>query len=209
MTVISLLASQLGERGNDANIRLAKEIAVSENRAAIKELVANLGNKDKNIQSDCIKTLYETGYLNPALIAGYYADFLALLKSKNNRLVWGGMIALATITDLKPEEIFASLSIITETISKGSVITIDNGIEILARLNKYEKYFDTTDPLLAEQLWACPIKQLPQYIEKALQSINSGNKEIYITIIEKRKPECESDSQSGRLAKALKQIIKR
>lgn len=208
MTVISLLASQLGERGKDADIRLAREIAGSENNAAIKELIANLANKDKNIQSDCIKTLYETSYLKPGLIAGYYADFLSLLKSKNNRLVWGGMIALATIADLKHNEIFTALGSITEAMKKGSVITIDNGVEILARLNKYKNYTDTTDPLLAEELWKCPIKQLPQYIEKALQSINSGNKEIYITILEKRKPECENAARLKRLDKAFKHIIK-
>ncbi|UII79633.1 hypothetical protein [Flagellimonas sp. CMM7] len=47
MTVISQLSSSLGQKGNDANIALAKEIAETENSYAIKELVQNLGNKDK------------------------------------------------------------------------------------------------------------------------------------------------------------------
>jgi len=208
MTVINLLASTQGLKGNEANISLAKEIFISNNKAAVKELVDNLNNKNKNIQSDCIKTLYEIGYLKPELIADYHAEFIKLLTSKNNRLVWGGMIAISTITDLKHKEIFASLDKIMETVERGSVITIDCGVEILARLNKYSNYFNTTDPLLIEQLWKCPIKQLPMYIEKSLVSINKKNKEIYQTIIEKRKAECDKESQIKRLEKSAKQITK-
>ena len=82
-------------------------------------------------------------------------------------------------------------------------------IEILSRLNKFDLFFNTTDSLLMEQLWKCPIKQLPMYIEKALISINSKNKEAYQNIIEKRIPECEKDSQKKRLEKSLKIITKK
>lgn len=205
-SIIELLASSQGLKGDDSNISLAKEIASSENKKAIKELIENLKNKNKNIQSDCIKTLYEIGYLKPKLIADYYSEFLELLTSKNNRLVWGGMIALSTITDIKPDEIFKSLDKIMNTVEKGSVITIDCGVEILSRLNKFDQFFDTTDYLLMEQLWKCPIKQLPMYIEKSLKSINSKNKEAYLNIIEKRKVECERDTQTKRLENALKII---
>ena len=208
MTVINLLASPQGLKGNEANISLAQEISISNNTVAIKELIENLNNKNKNIQSDCIKTLYETGYLKPELIADYYAEFIKLLTSKNNRLIWGGMIAISTITDLKHKEVFAVLGKIMETVEKGSVITTDCGIEILARLNRHRNYFNTTDPLLIEQLWKCPIKQLPMYIEKSLVSIQKGNKAMYQTIIEKRKSECDKDSQAKRLDKSLKQINK-
>ena len=39
------------------------------------------------------------------------------------------MIALAPIVDLRHKEIFASLKEIIKTVNKGSVITIDNGVE--------------------------------------------------------------------------------
>jgi hypothetical protein len=208
MTVLDLLASGQGFKGSEANIALAKQLSVSNDTLAIKELVENLNNKDKNVQSDCIKTLYELGYLKPELIASYYAEFIGLLTCKNNRLVWGSMIALATIVDLKHDELFSALSKIMEAVGKGSVITIDNGVEILSRLNKYDKYFNITDPLLAEQLWKCPIKQLPMYIEKVHDSVNIKNKEIYQTLIEKRLPECELYSQAKRLEESLKRINK-
>ncbi len=206
MSVIGLLSSSLGKSDNDTNIALAKNIATSEDRSAIIELVDNLQNNDKKIQSDCIKTLYETAYLKPALIADYYSVFCDLLLSKNNRLVWGGMIALATITEIKHRQVFESLSLIAETVKKGSVITIDCGVEIYSKLNMHNEYRDVVEPLLIDELWRCPIKQLPQYIEKSLVSINRQNKEIYQDIINKRIIECERDAQSKRLNKALKLI---
>lgn len=208
MTVITQLSSSLGQKGNDANIALAKEIAEAENKNAIKELVENLKNKDKKIQADCIKTLYETAYIKPDLIADYYAEFLELLSSKNNRLVWGGMIALTTITDLKSKELFESLDLISETVNKGSVITVDSGIEIFAKLNKHSEYQYKVENLLTDQLWKCPSKQLPQYMEKSAISINEKNKEIYQKIINERKAECEKESQVKRLDKLLKLIEK-
>jgi len=207
MSVINLLSSSQGQKGNEANIVLAKEISASNNKGAVRELVENLSNKNKNIQSDCIKTLYEIGYIKPELIADYHGEFIKLLTSKNNRLVWGGMIALSTITDLKHAEIFDSLNIIMDTVNRGSVITIDAGIEILARLNKHAKYVNVTEPLLLEQLWKCPIKQLPMYIEKSIASIRKEGKEIYLTLIERRKKDCDNDSQAKRLEKSFRQIM--
>ncbi len=206
MSIIKFLSSSLGQRGNEANIALAKEIAETENHKAIKDLVDNLNNEDKKIQGDCIKTLYETAYIKPEMIEEYYLNFLDLLTSKNNRMVWSGMIALLTITDLKYKEIFASLELIMKTVNKGSVITIDCGVGILAKLNKHSEYINITEPLLIEQLWKCPIKQLPQYLEKSIISITKQNKEIYQTIIEQRKPECDKNSQVKRLDKILKTI---
>jgi len=206
MSIINLLSSSLGQKGNDANIKLANEIVEKESKSAIKELVDNLNNNDKKIQADCIKTLYETAYINPQMIADYYSVFLSLLSNKNNRLVWGGMIALTTIIDLKHKEIFAAIDLISESIKKGSVITIDSGIEILAKLNRYNEYHNTIEPFLTEQLWQCPIKQLPQYMEKSLISITNQNKEIYKKIITERKSECDKESQVKRLEKVLKKI---
>lgn len=208
MTVISLLASSQGQNGEILNIALAHEIVKENNKVAVKELIDGLNSKDKNIQSDCIKTLYEIGYVKPDLISEYYRDFIMLIGSKNNRLVWGGMIAISTITPIKHKEIFAALDKIIEVVAKGSVITIDCGVVILSGLNRFNNYTDKTEPLLTDILWNCPIKQLPMYIEKSLVSISKTNKEIYQTIIDKRKAECDKESQLKRLEKLTKQIIK-
>lgn len=208
MTIINQLSSALGQKGNAANIALANKIAGVKNYKAIKELVENLKNKDKKIQADCIKTLYEIAYIKPELISDYHSEFLELLLSKNNRLVWGGMIALMIITDLKNKKIFASIDLISDTVNKGSIITVDCGVELFAKLNKYPEYQNKVENLLIDQLWKCQIKQLPKYMEKSIISITEQNKEIYQKIINERKGECNKDSQVKRLDKILKQIGK-
>jgi hypothetical protein len=49
-------------------------------------------------------------------------DFLGLLKSKNNRMVWGAMIALAIVVDKKPKEIYAQLSTVTDAVDRGNLM---------------------------------------------------------------------------------------
>ncbi|MHB2149698.1 hypothetical protein ACX8XP_11630 [Calditrichota bacterium LG25] len=82
MSVIERLASSLGRRDDVPNQELARELANRKANDEIRQLVENLKNPQRNIQSDCIKVLYEIGYLAPELIAPYAANFLELLKSK-------------------------------------------------------------------------------------------------------------------------------
>jgi len=206
MPIIELLASSQGSRSSAANIALAEEIASSGNEDAVSELIILLKHKDRNIQGDSLKTLYETGYRRPELIAPYYADFLDLLTNRNNRLVWGGMIALTTIVHIRHKELFKSLDLIMDTVNKGSVITIDCGVEILAKLNFYNAYHNTTDPLLMEQLTRCPIKQLPTYASKSLAHIGDHSREGYKNILTNRLNECEKESQRKRLEQVLKSM---
>lgn len=64
------------------NQQLAKELAETENRAGIKEIAENLQNKNQNVQSNCLKVLYEIGYLKPDLIIGYTSDFSIVAKEQ-------------------------------------------------------------------------------------------------------------------------------
>lgn len=151
MGALDLIASTINRRDDEPNKALAKEISRSKRKEWVKELVENLKNKDKNIQSDCIKVLYEIGLGGSAgLIAPYYKEFADLLSSKNNRLVWGAMIAIDTISLEKHHEIFSLLPQLMVTIEKGSVITIDCGVSILAKLSTFKQYTDVTFPLLME-----------------------------------------------------------
>ena len=206
MSILKLLSSSIGRKDKEQNKKLAAEIANQENTEAIKELITNLNSNDKNIQSDCIDTLYEVGYRKPELIADYHNDFFKLLDSKNNRLVWGGMIALSTITDLKHKEVFEVLDKIMIITDTGSVITIDNGVKILIKLTKHSEYFETTNYLLMKQLLKCPIKQLPMYSERTLECITDKNKPEFVHLLENRFPECEKESQKKRLEKILKRM---
>jgi len=207
MKVIDLLATSLNRRDDKPNQHLAIEIIQSKRNDWVKELVENLNHQDKNIQSDCIKVLYEIGERGAAdMIAPYYRDFGEILKSKNNRLIWGAMTALDMITSINKKGIHELLPLIISAMDKGSVITIDHGIGILAKLASMNEYSETAFPLLIEQLKRCPSKQLPMYAEKSFIAVNPDNKKQFIDLIQSRISEMEKDSQKERLNKVIKKL---
>jgi hypothetical protein len=149
--------------------------------------------------------LYEIGYLNPALVAGYAEDFVRLLKSKNNRLVWGGMIALGTVAGLQPDTVFAHLDEVKKAMQTGSVITVDNAVTALARAaSKGGKYGKAMFPLLISHLKTCRPKDVPQHSEKTLPAVTASNKEEFVAVLLKR-----MDDLSGSGAARVGRLIKR
>jgi len=52
--------------------------------------------------------------------------------SQNNRLVWGGMTALAAIATVSADELFTNWQVLRDAVERGSVITADNGIKAVA-----------------------------------------------------------------------------
>ena len=208
MSVLGKLSSVLGHRDEVPNQELAAEIAANNDAAAIEELILNLNHKEKAIQNDCIKVLYEVGGHKPSLIATYLDDFLGLLSHKNNRLQWGGMIALGLIASINPKGIYSHLSEIMIAADKGSVITRDHAVNILLQLAKHTEYEKTSVDLLFEQLSKCPVNQFPMYAERILPVMNGENKEAFRNIINLRFDEMHKASMKKRLEKVMKKLSK-
>jgi hypothetical protein len=208
MSIITSLASSLGRRDEVPNQELARALAAKKDKAGICEIVENLWNKDKNIQADCIKVLYEIGYIEPKLVADYAGDFVKLLKSRNNRLVWGGMTALAEVAKANPDAVFKHLDEIKKAKETGSVITVDNAISTLAwTAAANRKYNEAIFPYLLKHLSNCRPKEVPQHSEKTLPAVNSSNKADFIKILEKRMEDL-SGSGLSRVKKVIKQANK-
>lgn len=206
MSVINKLASQLNINGAVPNIELAHELACEENHAGIKEIIENLSNKNKKIQSDCIKVAYEIGQVKPELIRQYAQDFIELLKSRNNRLVWGGMSALATIADLIPETIMVHLDLVKKAIKEGSVITVDRGIITLAKLAAVsKKNNDLIFPFLLQHLKNCESKEIPPHSESILCAITDENKTEFLNVLREREDELTAP-QLKRVKKIYNQL---
>jgi len=207
MSVIDKLASSLGRRDEVPNQLLAKQIAGKSDKNAIKELVENLNNKDKKIQSDCIKTLYEIGERKPELISPYVKNFIKLLDSKNNRLQWGAMTALSSVVNENPKEIYSSLAKIVEVGDKGSVITKDHLVKILVGIGSNKQYNDSMFQLLLEQIKKSPVNQLPSYIESTATIVSDKNKPAFIKAINFRMKEVEDLlPKKKRMEKVLKNL---
>jgi hypothetical protein len=206
MTVLDKLASSLNRRDEKPNVELAKQIVSKSDTKAVKELADNLANKSKDIQSDCIKVLYEVGEQKPELISKYAKEFVALLNSPNNRLQWGAMTALDAIAALDPKTIYPALAKILDIAEKGSVITRDHAVGILIKLCSVKQYSDKTFTLLIGELKTAPTNQLPMYAENALPIITEKNKMIFIRTLSSRLDDIEKDTKRKRVEKVIKKV---
>lgn len=206
--MIEKLASSLGRRDEVPNQELAREIADNTDQSAIKALFENLSHKNKDIQNDCIKVIYEIGMLNPKLIAGYPEELIRLLDNKNNRLQWGGMMALNTIVFEKPETVYQNLPKLVEIAEKGTVITKDNLMAILVKLYSVASYSEQAYALLIEQLLKSLPNQLPMYAENILPVIAGKDKDQLIATLTSRLGDIEKDTKRARVEKVIKKLSK-
>jgi hypothetical protein len=205
MSILNRLASSLHRADEIPNQELARDLAAKKDKAGIREIVQNLWNKDKNIQADCIKVLYEVGSIEPGLISDYAEEFVKLLRSKNNRLVWGGMTALAEVAKANPDVVFKHLDEIKKAKETGSVITVDNAISTLAwTASANSEYNQAIFPYLLKHLSSCRPKEVPQHSERTLPAVNSSNKTDFIKVLEKRMEDL-SGAGLARVKKVIKQ----
>jgi len=201
--MIERLACKLGRNDEVPNIELADYLCRNNDTEGIKEIVDGLKGKDKAVANDCIKVLYEIGDRNPKLISEYANDFVSCLRSKNNRLAWGSMTALAKIAEYAPEPIFEKLPVVVAAYEEGSVITVDNSISVFAGLCKADnKYAERILPILLKHLQKCKPKEVSQHAERASICFNSRNAGDFIQILEIRKSHLTASGQT-RIKKLL------
>jgi hypothetical protein len=205
MSVLNRIAASQGRRDEVPNRELARELAQQGDRDGIRELVANLDHLDQNVRSDCLKALYEVGYLRPELVADYSGDFLRLLHDRNNRMVWGAMLALSTIAPLRADELFRHRAEIQAAMAEGSVITVDNGIKTLATVAASNaSYRDELFPFLLHHLETCRPKDVPQHSEAVLGAVDAAHADAFVTVLERRMA-VMSASQAARLRRVIKE----
>jgi len=204
--VLQYLACSLGRTHEDPNIDLAVSLCRSKDAAAIAILADGLQSKKGGVPGDCIKVLYEIGYRKPELIADYVPDFVRLLRAKDNRLVWGGMTALARITHLKPAEVFAQLDIIMQAYETGSVITRDQSIRVFAELSRAGKEYEAAVfPVILRHLEKCRPKEIPQHAEQAFTAVNKDNAAAFANVLKKR-TDLLTEAQNKRVNKLFQAI---
>lgn len=205
MTILDQLASSLGRRDELPNQELARQLAAARDTQGIREVAENLKNKDKNIQADCVKVLYEIGYIDPVLVVPYALDFLDLLKSRNNRLVWGGMLGLSTVGALAADSLFPRWTEIRRAMDLGSVITRDAGVLALAGIaSTSTAYSHEILPYLLEHLRTCRPKDVPQHSEKTLPAVDAENKSNFLAVLEKRLEDLQG-TQVKRVQRVIRQ----
>lgn len=203
--MIEKIAYSLGRKDEEPNIALALELSTNEDVEGIKEIVDHLKDKNKQVANDCIKVVYEIADRKPTLIAGYVEDFLNLLHSKNNRLVWGAMTSLSKIALIKPHEIMNRLGTVLDAYKNGSVITVDNSISVFAELVKSNVDSDNkVFNIILDHLSTCRPKEVGQHSERASICINEHNSDSFKKVLEKR-----IDSLTAAQQKRVQKLIKK
>jgi hypothetical protein len=204
MPVIHRIAFYQNRRDEIPNVLLGRELAETEDLEGLAEVAAHLHDPNANIASDCLKVLYEAGYLRPELVAIYVDDFLALLRHRNNRLVWGSMIALGLIAPRQAERLFDQRALIFETMANGSVITMDNGIQVLATVAAHSaEYNRELFPFLLKHLRTCRDKEVAQHGERISMAVNDTNRADFIAVLTARLPGL-TDAQAARVRKIIR-----
>jgi hypothetical protein len=205
MSIVDKLAYFQRRRDEVPNQELAEELAARRDHAGIREIAERLDDPNAQIQSDCLKVLYEIGYRDPALIAEYAPAFVNLLSSRNNRLVWGSMIALSTIATIKADALYQQIPAIKQAIEHGSVITVDNGIKTLARIASSDPGYNREFfPYLLRHLETCRPKDVPQHAEHVVAAVNADNQRAFIAVVEQRSVGMPA-SRMTRLRKVLRE----
>ncbi len=203
MSILNEISFYKNRRDEVSNQELAKKLAQTRDTTGILEIAEHLWDKNANVRSDCLKVLYETGYIAPELIADYANDFIKLTGDKNNRLVWGAMIALSTISALKPEPCLKHLDDLLKIIDAGSVITQDAGIIMLAGMaSAGEPYTAKVFPYIITHFETCGTKYIANRAEHAAPAVTAPYRQEFTAVLEKRLPELSS-SMAARVRKLL------
>jgi hypothetical protein len=206
-SVLSALSSASGRRDEKFNKQLAQKIIQKKDAGAVTELVSNLNNKDSHIQGDCIKTLYEIGEVEPTLLKDHIKQFVGLLQHKNNRMVWGGMSALARIAFAEPGSVYKYLPVILQAAENGSVITKDNAVKILVAIAKLKNHNEEAAILLLEQVRFAPVNQFPSYAEATAAVVKGESKRNLKQILVSRLKELTAfPAKTRRIEKLMKEL---
>ena len=206
MSVLEQIAYYQKRRDEVPNQELAKALVARKDVEGIHEIAQHLWDKNKSVRSDCLKVLYEIGYLEPTLIAPYAEDFLKLLHEKNNRLVWGAMIGLANVASLRAEAIWPCIDDVIQKVEHGTVISVVWGVKVLAKVAAADPaYSEQLFPYLLGMLNTSIPRDVPTHGESILPAVNPENRAAFLAALEARRPEM-SKSQVRRLKQVLKKL---
>jgi hypothetical protein len=209
MRVLDRLAGALGRRDEVPNVELAEELARTGDAASIAELAEAIRSAPQAVANDAVKTLYEIGERRPELIAPHAGAFFAALKSRNNRMVWGALTAIASLTEARPDSVAGRLDDILDAADRSSVIAKDAAFSILATLSASPAHKKHAWPRLLAALQTSAVNQTPMYAEKALVPAALNDPKALAEIVRARLAEIHQPPKRKRLEKVLRKLAAR
>ncbi len=210
MAIFDRLSSNLGRNDEAPNIALADEIVAGEDRNAVIELVSLLSHNQQAVRSDALKVLYEVGTRDATLIEEHWSAFLNLLSQKNNRMIWGAMEAIATVSPFRAQELAPHLHLIKAATKDGSVITRDWGVRALAQIAvSVPEVRQETVRFLLRLLEGCRESEFPRHAASvaALMSTDESTLEAFRRLCHQRTPGL-SKAQNKRVESIIRSLPK-
>ncbi len=132
MRITDQLSSQCGDKTEASNKRVAEQCL--KNPSLLHEIVSALDDKDVKLVGDCAEVMTKVAETHPELVAPHADKLIPLFKSKNTRVRWESMHAIAFITHLVPEIVYTILPDLEDILHKDkSVIVRDYATETIVR----------------------------------------------------------------------------
>jgi hypothetical protein len=207
VSVLSRLASALGRNDERPNVELAEALVANPDKPAIAELVSALSTSPMAVRKDAIKVLYELGERRPELLDGHADAFFKALDSRDNRMVWGGLSALAAIATTQAGTVATRLPEILAAADKSSVIAKDKAMSILAQLAA-AGFSETALPVLLDRLESAAPNQFPMYAEIAAPVVDAAHKARLTAILQARQAGIPQPAKRARVEKVLRKLDK-
>jgi hypothetical protein len=152
MSIVQKLSSQVGDRGQESNLKVAADCLVKPE--LLKEVTAGLRSKDAALLGDCVEVFTKVAEQHPKLIVPYAAELIQLIAHKTTRVRWEAVHALALCAQFIPQILQPQLCEIDSIIrSDKSIIVRDYSIDIVANYTLAgAKQAQEAYPLLREYL---------------------------------------------------------
>jgi hypothetical protein len=196
------LAVGLGVRNTEPDIALGRDLAAHKDVASVAALIELL--RDRKTASSAIKALYECGYLAPELLVAHVDVFFDLLRSKNNRLVWGGAIALSCVAKADGSATWPRRQELMAIFERGTVITRDAVVRALALTAASSAARERElGPWLLEALSSVRPVNLPRWAEDILGALSARSRAQGRAVVERRLVELKPSAQQ-RVKKLLR-----
>lgn len=164
--IASRLSHASGRRDEGPNVQLAEALAGSKDVDGIARVADIAITGSRQAQQDAIKVLCEVGVRDADLLRPHLQCFLQLIESRNNRMVWGALTALAQLARVDAIPIAANLDAILAAADAGSVIARDQAGQILIALKARPDLAGTATAHLLARLKSAAVNQLPMYAER-------------------------------------------
>ena len=135
MNILSKLSSQVGDRTETANKRVAARVL--KRPASLAEIAAGLASDDAKLAGDCAEVMTLVAAEKPDLVSPHAGALIALLDHKDTRVRWEAMHSLAEIAAHVPNKISPIVPKLAEKIALDkSVIVRDYAIETLGEYGR-------------------------------------------------------------------------